>query len=113
MFRFPIADSSITLSGDSTFEREKAKNGGQITRALFLSGYGQFAQELQFDEVEGAYQKLDIRKLLLSDSVGYADTAKRSGCIHGYSILIRQDSLIYFEAYGNPASGYTGHSEAD
>ena len=49
MFRFPIADSYIPLSGDSVFESEKARNSDQITRALFLSGYGQIKQELQFD----------------------------------------------------------------
>lgn len=113
MFRFPIAASYIPLSGDSVFESEKARNGDQITRTLFLSGYGQFKQELQFEEMDSAYRKLDISRLLKADSVGIVDTAKSKVCIHGYSILIREDSLVYFEAFGNPASGYTGHGNED
>jgi hypothetical protein len=113
LFRFPIAASNIPLSGDAGFEREKAKNGDQITRALFLSGYGLFKQELQFEEMDSAYRKLDIGKLLSADSVGFVDTAKNKVCVHGYSIQIREDSLVYFEAFGNPISGYTGGASED
>jgi hypothetical protein len=104
MFRFPIADSYFSLSGDSIFESEKAKNGDRITRAMFLSGYGQLVQELQFQELDSAFRDIDINKLKTADSLGFVDSSTIKGCIHGYSIRIEKDSLVEFDSYGYPVS---------
>ncbi len=113
MFRFPFPDSTIRISGDSLFEGEKAKNGGNVTKALFLSGYGEFVQELQFGEFGEVFRNLDIGRLKMTDSLGLVDSAKNKGCIRGYSLLIREDSLVEIQAYQNTKEGYSGMGRED
>jgi hypothetical protein len=113
MFRFPIPDSVLSLSGDSVFEVGKARDGGNVSQALFLSGYGKFAQELQFGLFEDALRDVDFGKLRSTDSLGSADTSKNKACISGYAIQIRKDSVVAVEVYENRNTGYTGHGNED
>ncbi len=111
MFRFPLPDSTIRISGDSVFE--KAKKGGNVSRELFLSGYGEFVQELQFSELGEVFRNLDISKLKMADSLGFVDSLKNKICIRGYTLLIRGDSLVEIQAYQNTNEGYSGYGRED
>jgi hypothetical protein len=104
LFRFPIADAAIELSGNPAFESEKARNGGYITKALFLSEYSVFEPQLGLGELDSALRDIDINKLKTADSLGFVDSSTIKGCIHGYSIRIEKDSLVEFDSYGYPVS---------
>jgi hypothetical protein len=111
MFRFPIPDSSIRISGDSVFE--KAKVGGDISRALFLSGYGEFVQELQYPELLEAFRNLDVNKLKTTDSVVYDEKGAKKHCLTGYSIRVMADSLVEVQAWQGTNEGYSGVGRED
>jgi hypothetical protein len=113
MFRFPFPDSTIRIYGDSVFEGEKARNGGNVSKALFLSGYGEFVQQLQFDQFQEVYLRLDINKLKVTDSLEFKETGKDKACLRGYSLLIQEDSLIEIQAYQNSNEGYSGQGRED
>ena len=108
MFRFPVADSLITLSGDSLFESEKQRNNGLVSERLFYSGFHQFIAELQLDELQAAYEHLDINRLSGTDSLGYLEKDNKNVCLHAYRILIEHDSVVRVEAALNLNAAYKG-----
>jgi hypothetical protein len=111
MFRFPVPDSAIRISGDSVFESAKA--GGNISRALFLSGYGEFVQELQYPELLDVYRNLDVNKLKLADSIVLDEKGGKKHCLRGFSIRIQSDSLVEVQAWQGTNEGYSGAGRED
>jgi hypothetical protein len=113
MFRFPVADSMMPISGDSVFEAEKARNNGKVSEALFLSGYRQFIQKLEFEALGEVYQNLDINKLKLTDSLALDEKKSKKACLRGYLIQIRKDSVVEIQTYQNTNEGYSGVGRED
>lgn len=113
MFRFPIADTLIALSGDSLFESEKQKNGGYISEQLFFAGYRRFIAQLQLDEMQAAFKQLDVNKLRKSDSLGYLEKGSKQACLHSYQIKIEKDSFLRVEASLISNDAYKGKKDDD
>jgi hypothetical protein len=94
IYSFPIPDSAINLDLDSAFEVVKTKNGGVVTKAMFLSYYDQLQGELGLDEMVRLFKVIDVGGLRTRDSIGYEENPKKDISYELGRLEVSGDTLV-------------------
>ncbi|RDJ93032.1 hypothetical protein B4Q13_24735, partial [Lacticaseibacillus rhamnosus] len=63
IYDFPMQDSVMDLSLDSAFDVIKTKNGGVVTKSMFLSNYDRLHAQLGLEDMVRLFKDIDVAGL--------------------------------------------------
>ncbi|HEV2353415.1 MAG TPA: hypothetical protein VGR89_04185 [Puia sp.] len=95
LFSYPVPDSVGNIyAEDTAFRTELARNGGNMTREMFLRYFDSISPALQFDQFNRAFELLNVDSLARRDTLETEDDTTNEPCTYFYRIRVDGDTLV-------------------
>lgn len=113
IFHFPVVDTAIGIhTTDSSFSAELERNGGMITRAMFIRHYSEISESLQIDQVKELFKNINVDHLLQKDTLEYSVLIKTEPCYYYYSVNV-EENMVTLTLGMDENKDYNGKSLAE
>ncbi len=95
IYDFPMPDSVMDLFLDSAFDAIKTKNGGVVTKSMFLSNYDRLHAQLGLEDMVRLFKDIDVAGLQKTDTIQYEENPKKDISYELGSLEASGDTLVF------------------
>lgn len=113
IFQFPLSDTTVGIYiDDSSFNAQLEKNGGKMTKAMFIRHFSDISESLQTDQINQLLRKINLDRLLQKDTLQNEAIIKTEPCYHYYGVSVDKN-LVTLTVGTNSNKDYKSKSVSE
>lgn len=92
IFSFPMSNEEISIFIDNnSFNEQLEKNDNKITKTMFIDFFKEISENLQMDEINLLFKKINLSELQKKDTLENSEIIKTEPCFNFYAVKVEKD----------------------